>query len=111
MVVYINGLPLAVIELKNAGDEQATLEHAYRQLQTYKQQIGSLFHFNELLVISDGVQARMGSLTATPEWFKVWRTIEGEDDAPTTLPELLVLIRGVFAPERLLKIIRHCITV
>ena len=91
IVVFVNGLPLVVIELKNAADEEATIWTAWNQLQTYKQEIPSLFHYNELLIVSDGLQARMGSLTANKEWFKVWRTIEGESEAPSSLLELEVL--------------------
>ena len=72
IVVFVNGLPLAVIELKNAVDEDATIWSAWNQLQTYKSQIPSLFNYNELLVVSDGLEARVGSLTANKEWFKVW---------------------------------------
>ena len=73
IVVFINGLPLAVIELKNAADENATIWEAFKQLQTYKQEIPAFFHYNEVLIVSDGLQARIGSLTANKEWFKVWR--------------------------------------
>lgn len=109
VVVFLNGLPLAVIELKNAVDEDADIWKAWNQLQTYKQQIPSLFHYNELLVVSDGTYARIGSLTANKEWFKPWRTIEGEEIASPVL-ELETLVRGVFAKDRLLKILRHFIT-
>ena len=78
-MLFVNGLPLAVIELKNAADEDADIWRAFNQLQTYKLQIPSLFAFNEALVISDGVQARIGTLTANREWFMPWRTIEGEE--------------------------------
>jgi type I restriction enzyme R subunit len=78
VVLFVNGLPLAVVELKNPADENATIWTAFHQLQTYKQQIPSLFAFNEALVISDGVQARIGTLTGDREWFLPWRTIEGE---------------------------------
>ncbi len=78
IVVFVNGLPLGLIELKNAADEDATIWSAYEQLQTYKEEIPSLLHYNEVLVVSDGLQARIGSLTANQEWFKVWRTIDGE---------------------------------
>ncbi len=108
VVVFLNGLPLAVIELKNAADENATIWTAWNQLQTYKQQIPSLFHFNELMVVSDGTYARIGSLTANKEWFKPWRTIEGDEIAGPNL-ELETLVRGVFAKDRLLKILRHFI--
>ncbi len=110
MLVFVNGLPLAIIELKNAGDEEATIWTAWNQLQTYKQQIPSLFHFNELLIVSDGLSARIGSLTANKEWFKVWRTIEGELDAPATVLELEVLVRGVFEKARFLQLIKHFVT-
>lgn len=109
IVVFLNGIPIAVIELKNAADENATIWSAWNQLQTYKQQIPSLFHYNEALIISDGLQARLGSLTASKEWFKVWRTIEGENDAPSGMLELDVLIRGVFEKGRFLKLLRHFI--
>ena len=109
IVVFVNGLPLAVIELKNAADEDATLWNAYDQLQTYKAQIPSLLHYNELLVVSDGSQARIGSLTANQEWFKVWRAIEGEKDAPKATHELEVLVRGVFERRRFLDLLQHFI--
>ena len=109
VVIFVNGLPLAVIELKNAADAKATIWAAFRQLQTYKQQIPSLFAANELLVISDGAQARLGSLTADPERFMPWRTIEGETLASKSLSELQVLLQGVFDKARLLDLLRHFI--
>ena len=109
VVVFVNGMPLCVIELKNPADEDATIWTAFNQLQTYKQQIPSLFTYNETLIVSDGLQARMGSLTANTEWFKPWRTIEGEKEAPPTVLELEVLIRGVFEKKRFLKLLRHYI--
>lgn len=109
IVVFLNGLPLAVIELKNAADEEATIWGAYAQLQTYKAQIPSLLQYGAVLVVSDGLQARVGSLTANQEWFKVWRTIEGERDAPKTMLELEVLVRGVFEPHRFLDLLQHFI--
>lgn len=107
IVVFLNGLPLGVIELKNAAEEEATIWDAYKQLQTYKAEIPSLLHYNETLVVSDGLQARIGSLTANTEWFKVWRTIDGEKDAPRTALELEVLVRGVFEKRRLLDLLQH----
>ena len=80
MVVFVNGLPLGVGELKNPGDEHATLAGAFNQLQTYKAQIGGLFRTNALLVISDGLTARIGSLTANAERFMPWRTTDGDGD-------------------------------
>ncbi|MDP1697811.1 MAG: type I restriction endonuclease subunit R [Xanthomonadaceae bacterium] len=109
IVVFLNGLPLGLIELKNAADEDATIWSAYAQLQTYKAEIPSLLHYNAALVVSDGLQARMGSVTANQEWFKVWRTIDGEGDAPKAALELEVLIRGVFERQRLLDLLHHFI--
>ena len=109
IVVFLNGLPLGVVELKNAVDEDATIWSAFQQLQTYKQQIGTLFQYNEVLVVSDGTNARIGSLTANQEWFKVWRTIDGEGDAPRTALELEVVVRGVFEPRRFLELLQHFI--
>ncbi len=105
VVVFVNGLPLGIIELKNAADEEATLDSAFQQLQTYKQEIGSLFVFNEVLITSDGAQARIGSLTANREWFKVWRTIDGGKEAPRNAVELEVMIRGVFEKQRFLELL------
>jgi type I restriction enzyme R subunit len=109
IVVFVNGLPLAAIELKNAADEDATIWSAYAQVQTYKAEIPSLLHYNAALVLSDGLQARIGSLTANQEWFKVWRTIDGEGDAPKTTLELEVMIRGVFERQRFLDLLQHFI--
>ena len=106
IVVFVNGLPLAVIELKSPIDENATISSAWRQLQTYKKEIPSLFVFNLALVISDGVKARVGSLTAGLEWFKRWRTIEGENLAPVFYPELQVLVEGIFEKSRFLEFLR-----
>ncbi|MEO7797034.1 MAG: type I restriction endonuclease, partial [Opitutaceae bacterium] len=109
IVVFVNGLPLAVIELKNAADEDATIWNAYEQLQTYKAEVPTLLHYNELLIVSDGSQARIGSLTANQEWFKYWRTIDGERDAPKTSHEIEILIRGVFERRRFLELLQHFI--
>jgi type I restriction enzyme R subunit len=107
IVLFVNGLPLAVIELKNAADEGATIWSAFRQLQTYKQQISALFTFNEVLVVSDGLEARVGTLSADRERFMPWRTIDGTALAPSALTELEVLLRGVFEPQRFLDLLRH----
>ncbi len=106
VVVFLNGIPIAVIELKNPGGEQATLQSAFNQLQTYKAQIPSLFRTNAALVISDGLQARVGSLTANIERFMPWRTTDGTDVAPTHQPQLPVLVEGVFEHRRFLDLIR-----
>ena len=109
IVVFVNGLPLGLIELKNAADEDATIWSAYAQLQTYKAEIPSLLHYNAVLVVSDGLQARMGSVTANQEWFKVWRTIDGQRDAASGSLELETLIRGVFERQRFLDLLHHFI--
>jgi type I restriction enzyme R subunit len=107
VVVFINGLPLSVIELKNPADVNATVKSAFNQLQTYKKDIPSLFQFNELLVISDGVSAKAGTLTSNWEWFIPWRTIDGDKIAPKGQLELEVLIKGMFEPSRFLDLIRY----
>ena len=106
VVIFINGLPLGVIELKNPSDENATIKGAFKQLQTYKQEIPALFPFNEILAISDGVQARVGTLTANWERFMPWRTIAGDRVAPKGSLELEVLIKGIFEKHRVLDLIR-----
>jgi len=109
VVVFVNGLPLGLIELKNAAAENATIWTAFQQLQTYKVELSDLFSFNALLVVSDGVEARIGSLTAGREWFKPWRTVSGEGLADPHLSELQVMIEGVFHKDRLLDLVRHFI--
>ncbi len=107
IVVFVNGLPLGIIELKIPEDTDKWFAAAYNQIQTYKQEIPSLMHYNEVTVVSDGLEARIGSLTANQEWFKVWRTIEGEFDAPKTALELETLVKGVFEKRRFLDLIRN----
>ena len=106
VVVFVNGLPLAVIELKAPGSAGAHLPGAFNQLQTYKQQIPALFNTNALLVTSDGIAARLGSLSADLERFMPWRTTDGTDLAPKGAPELSTLIEGVFEHRRLLDLLR-----
>ncbi|ABM58862.1 type I restriction endonuclease subunit R [Verminephrobacter eiseniae] len=107
VVLFVNGLPLAVIELKAPGSAGAHLAGAFNQLQTYKQQIPALFHTNALLVTSDGIAARVGSLSADLERFMPWRTTDGSAIAPKGSPELATLIEGVFAPQRFLDLLRY----
>ena len=109
IVLFVNGLPLAVVELKNPVDEDATVWSAFQQLQTYKAEIPSLFVFNATLIVSDGLEARIGTLTAGREWFKPWRTISGEGLADPNLPQLQVLLEGVFTQRRLLALVRDFI--
>ena len=106
IVLFVNGLPIGVIELKNAGDENATLDGAFNQLQTYKAQIGSLFRTNAALVISDGIEARIGSLTADRERFMPWRTVADGTLAPKGKPEIETLLKGAFEKRRLLQLLR-----
>ena len=107
VVVFVNGLPLAVIELKAPGGENATLAGAFNQLQTYKQQIPALFRSNALLVTSDGLSARIGSLSADQERFMPWRTTDGTRIEPKGMPEMATLIEGVFEQGRFLDLLRH----
>ena len=109
MIVYVNGLPLCVIELKNPADENADIFKAYNQLQTYKEEIEDLFVYNEALVISDGVNARIGSLTATDERFMQWRTIKDENDKPLLEYELDTLIKGFFDKEHFMDYVQNFI--
>jgi len=108
VVLFVNGLPLAVLELKNAADENATIWSALRQPETYQEQIPTLFATNAALVVSDGTQARIGSLGAGREWFKPWRTIGGQD-LVDNLAELQVVLEGVFEKRRFLDLVRHFI--
>ena len=109
IALFVNGLPLAVIELKNPGDEDATIRSAWQQLRTYQAELPSLFTFNAVLAVSDGVEARLGTLTAGWEWFKPWRTISGEELAPVFLTELQVAIEGAFEKRRFLALLRDFI--
>ncbi|RBP89591.1 type I restriction enzyme R subunit [Cytobacillus firmus] len=109
VLIFVNGLPLVVIELKNATNEATGISEGYNQLQTYKQAIPSLFRYNAFLVTSDGVNARVGSLTANEERFMKWRTIEGLELAPTSLSQLEVLLKGMLEPSRLMDILRNFI--
>lgn len=109
VVLFINGLPLAVLELKNAASQNATIADAFNQLQTYLYQIPGLFSTNAVLVTSDGMEARIGSITADAERFMPWRTVDGQDFAHRGTPELETLLRGVFTRENLLALIRDYI--
>ena len=109
LVCFINGIPIAVIELKNTASEQADIWSAFNQLETYKAEITDLFVFNEALVISDGLHARVGSLTADRERFMPWRTMRNENDRPLLEFELEKVVRGFFAPGLLLDYLRYFI--
>ena len=109
VVLFLNGLPLGVIELKNPADADATIWSAWQQLQTYQAELPSLFSMNEVLMVSDGLAARIGALGAGQEWFKPWRTTTGETLADSSLTELQVMLEGVCQPERLLALLRDFI--
>ncbi len=107
IIVFINGLPISVIELKNPVGENATIEEAFNQIQTYKNEIEDLFVYNEAIVISDGINARIASLTADREWYMYWRTIENENDKPKLELELETMINGFFKKELLLDYLQN----
>ena len=109
VVLFVNGLPLGVIELKNPADEDATIWTAWQQLQTYKAELPALFAFNAALIVSDGVDARIGTLTAGREWFKLWRTIDGEALADPHMPQLQVMLAGACERHRFLALVRDFI--
>ena len=108
IILFINGLPLVLVELKNPADENADIWKAFDQIQTYKEQIADVFQYNELLVISDGSEARLGSLSASAERFMQWRTIDGVTLDPLgQFNELETLVRGLLAPAMLLDYLRY----
>ena len=110
VVLFVNGLPLGIVELKNPADEDATIRTAWQQLQTYKAELPALFSLNEILIVSDGPQARVGTLTGGWEWFKPWRPLVGDTPAADgAMLELQVLLEGVCDPETLLALIRDFI--
>ena len=109
VVLFVNGLPLGLIELKNPAAEEATVWTAWQQLQTYKAELPSLFAMNAALIVSDGLEARIGTLTAGREWFKPWRTISGETLADPAMPQLQVMLEGACATARFLSLVRDFI--
>ena len=109
VILYVNGLPLVVIELKNAVDENATLQSAFNQLQTYKQTIPSLFHYNTLLVASDGWEALYGAVTSPKQFFVPWKSIDGKSVADVTIPQMEVLAKGMLNKQVLLDLTRNFI--
>ena len=106
IVLFVNGLPLGIIELKNPADEDSTIWSAWRQLQTYQAELPTLFAMNEMLMVSDSLEARIGALGAGREWFKPWRTTTGETLAGPDLTELQVMLEGACYPERFLALLR-----
>ena len=109
VILFVNGLPLAVIELKNPVDENATIKSAFKQLQTYKQAIPGLFTYNAVMVASDGLEARAGSISAGFSRFMAWKTADGKEDASPLVGQLETLLRGMLNKKTLLDLIRHFI--
>ena len=109
VILFINGIPLVVIELKNAVDENATIHSAFNQLQTYKKSIPSLFLYNTLLVVSDGWEALYGSLTSPKQFFVPWKSINGKEVADEQIPQLEVMVKGMLNKKVLPDLIRHFI--
>ncbi len=109
LVLFVNGIPLVVVELKNPADENTTLKSAFKQLETYKHTISSLFTFNALLVISDGLEAKAGSLSAGLTRFMAWKTADGKTEASKLVSQLVTLINGMLARPTLLDLVRHFI--
>ena len=109
IILFVNGLPLVVIELKNAADEDADMYSAYQQIQTYKEMIPSLFTYNSLCIISDGLECKVGSVSAGFNRFMTWKTADGEKEASRFAPQLEVLIKGMLNPQTLLDIVRNFI--
>src|SRR5699024_8312799 len=109
VLVFVNGLPVVVMELKNATNEDVDISDAYNQIQTYKQAIPTLFRYNAFLITSDGINARVGSLTSNEERFMKWRTVDGTSLASPAEPQLEVMINGMLEPRRLLDIIQNFI--
>ncbi|MFP4029614.1 MAG: type I restriction endonuclease subunit R [Candidatus Brocadiia bacterium] len=107
IVVFVNGMPLAIFELKNPASENANIHNAYRQLHNYEDSVPDLFRFNELLVIADGYNARLGTLTSPWEWMKRWRSLDGMNVAPPGLLELEVLVKAVFRKPRFIDLVRN----
>lgn len=107
VVLLVNGLPLVVIELKNPADENATVQKAFTQLQNYKKAISSLFYYNGVLVASDGLDAKMGSLTAGWSRFMAWKTVDGAKEEKNTVPQIETLINGMLRPDVLLDLIKQ----
>ncbi|MCE4216978.1 type I restriction endonuclease subunit R [Aquirufa antheringensis] len=109
IILFINGLPLVIIELKNAVDENATINSAFNQLQTYKQAIPSLFLYNALLIVSDGWDALYGSLTSPKQFFVPWKSIDGKMVADENMPQMEVMVKGMLNKQVLPDLIRHYI--
>lgn len=109
VVLFVNGLPLIVIELKNPTDENATVQKAFTQLQNYKNAIPSLFYYNALLIASDGLDAKAGTISSDISYFLAWKTVDGKKEDSSATPQIETLIKGMLKKEVLLDLIRHFI--
>lgn len=109
LIIFVNGIPLVVIELKSTSDENVGIEEAYNQIQTYKRDIPSLFNYNALCILSDGINAKAGTITSNEEWYMNWRSIDGQTVEPLSNPQYEVLFRGMLEKSRLLDIIQNFI--
>lgn len=109
LILFINGIPLVVIELKSATDENVSIDEAYNQIQTYKKDIPSLFNYNAFCILSDGINAKAGTITANEERFMNWRSIDGETVESLNVPQYEVLIKGMLSKERIVDIIKSFI--
>ncbi|ABR49431.1 protein of unknown function DUF450 [Alkaliphilus metalliredigens QYMF] len=107
LILFINGLPLVVVELKSASDENVGIESAYNQIQTYKKDIEGLFNYNALCILSDGINAKTGTFSSNLEWYMNWRSEDGVNIAPLTMPQYETLFKGMLAKERILDIISN----
>jgi type I restriction enzyme R subunit len=109
VIIFVNGIPLVVFELKTASDENISIKSAFRQIKNYQQSISSLFVYNSFNVISDGLHAKAGTITSDEDRYMTWRTTDGKEIAPTTMPQLETLIKGMFEKKRFLDIIKQYI--
>ncbi len=109
LIIFINGIPLVLVELKSASDENVGIESAYNQIQTYKKDIPMLFNYNAFCILSDGINAKAGTITSNEERFMNWRSIDGENIEPLSKPQYEVLFNGMLEKERLLDIIHNFI--
>jgi len=109
VVLFVNGLPLVVIELKNPTDENATVKKAYTQIQNYKKAISNLFFYNEILVASDGLDAKAGTITSEWSRFLAWKTVDGKKEDKSTVPQIETLVKGMLRPDILIDVIKQYI--
>ncbi|QCX34698.1 type I restriction endonuclease subunit R [Caloramator sp. E03] len=110
VIIFVNGIPLIVMELKSSTDENVGIEKAYNQLQTYKRDIPTLFYYNAFIVITDGINAKAGTITANFERFMNWRSIDGTNVEPLSIPQYEILLKGMLRKDRLLDIIENFLT-